>query len=47
VHEITHLLKQWREGRREALDELTPLVYSELKRIAAAFLNGERPGETL
>jgi RNA polymerase sigma factor (TIGR02999 family) len=46
-HEITHLLNQWREGHREALDELAPLVYSELKRIAAACLNGERPGETL
>lgn len=46
-HEITHLLHRWRGGHRAALDELFPLVYSELKRIARACLNGERPGETL
>lgn len=46
-HEITRLLDRWRCGQREALDELVPLVYSELKQIAAACLSGERPGETL
>jgi RNA polymerase sigma factor (TIGR02999 family) len=46
-HEITHLLHRWRGGHRAALDELFPLVYSELKRIAAACLNRERPGATL
>jgi RNA polymerase sigma factor (TIGR02999 family) len=45
--QITNLLDQWRQGRRGALDELMPLVYSELKRIASAFLEGERPGATL
>jgi RNA polymerase sigma factor (TIGR02999 family) len=46
-HEITHLLNQWRGGHRAALDELLPLVYSEMKRIAAACLHRERPGATL
>ena len=46
-HEITRLLHRWRGGHRAALDELFPLVYSELKRIAAACLNRERPGATL
>ena len=46
-HEITRLLDRWSEGDREALDELMPLVYLELKRIAAAYLGGERPSATL
>jgi RNA polymerase sigma factor (TIGR02999 family) len=44
---ITGLLDQWSQGRRGALDELMPLVYAELKRIAGAYLDGERPGATL
>jgi RNA polymerase sigma factor (TIGR02999 family) len=46
-YEITHLLERWSEGHREALDELMPLVYSELKRIATAYLEGEQPTATL
>lgn len=46
-HAITQLLDRWSEGDREALDELMPLVYSELKKIAAAYLGGERPSATL
>jgi RNA polymerase sigma factor (TIGR02999 family) len=44
---ITVLLDQWSQGRRGALDELMPLVYAELKRIAGAYLDGERLGATL
>jgi RNA polymerase sigma factor (TIGR02999 family) len=44
---ITRLLERWGAGEREALDELMPLVYSELKRIATAYLDSERPGATL
>jgi RNA polymerase sigma factor (TIGR02999 family) len=47
VSQITSLLDQWSQGRRGALDELMPLVYSELKRIAAAYLEEERPSATL
>lgn len=45
--EITGLLQQAREGSRSALDELLPLVYNELKRIAASKLASERPNHTL
>jgi DNA-directed RNA polymerase specialized sigma24 family protein len=37
----------WSEGDRQALDELTPLVYRELKRLAESYLRRERPGHTL
>jgi len=44
---ITGLLLAWREGNRAALDELLPLVYSELRRVAHRYVRGERPGATL
>jgi RNA polymerase sigma factor (TIGR02999 family) len=47
AYEITRLLEQWREGNRAAFNDLMPLVYGELKRIAASYLEGERPGATL
>jgi RNA polymerase sigma factor (TIGR02999 family) len=46
-HEITRILKRWHEGERGALDDLVPLIYFELKRIAAGCLNGERPSASL
>ena len=46
-HNITHLLKEWSDGDRQALDRLTPLVYDELRRQAARYLRRERPGHTL
>jgi RNA polymerase sigma factor (TIGR02999 family) len=45
--EITHLLVRWSHGEREALEELTPLVYDELRRLAKAYLRRERPDHTL
>ena len=44
---ITHLLKEWSEGDERALEELTPLVYGELRQQAARYLRRERPGHTL
>ena len=44
---ITTLLQQWSEGRTEALDELLPQVYDELRKRASAYLKRERPGHTL
>lgn len=44
---VTQLLMDWRGGRGEALDELMPLVYAELRRLASSALNGESPGHTL
>lgn len=46
-HEITELLAEWREGNQSALDELYPLVYNELHRIARRYMSRERKGHTL
>src|SRR5687767_9033116 len=46
-HEITQLLAEWREGNQEALDELYPLVYDELHRLARHYMSRERKGHTL
>jgi RNA polymerase sigma factor (TIGR02999 family) len=45
--EITQLLREWSDGKEEALQNLLPLVYAELHRQAASFLRKERPGHTL
>ncbi len=44
---VTVLLQAWRDGDRTALDRVVPLVYTELRRIAAAYLNREPDGHTL
>jgi len=41
------MLLAWGEGNRTALDELLPLVYADLHRMAHRFVRGERPGGTL
>ncbi|MFN0100686.1 MAG: sigma-70 family RNA polymerase sigma factor [Bryobacteraceae bacterium] len=46
-HAITELLAQWRRGDAGALDELMPLVYDELRRVAERCLRAESPGHTL
>ena len=45
--EITELLLAWREGKQDALQRLTPLVYAELHRLAHNYMAGERTGHTL
>jgi RNA polymerase sigma factor (TIGR02999 family) len=45
--EVTVLLGQLRLGRKEALPELLPLVYRELRRLAGHYLRDERIGHTL
>lgn len=45
--EITHLLQGWRAGDPKALDELLPLVYKELQRLAHFQLRNERADHTL
>lgn len=45
--DITQLLLDWSEGDREALDQLLPLVYEELRRLAHHYIGLERPGQTL
>ena len=44
---ITALFHKLREGDQAALDELLPLVYGELRRIARSFMRRQRPGHTL
>lgn len=44
---ITHLLKEWSDGDQQALDELTPLVYEELRQQARRYLRKERPNHSL
>jgi RNA polymerase sigma factor (TIGR02999 family) len=45
--EVTRLLLAWRQGDGKALEELIPLVYEELHRMAERYLRNERPGHTL
>ncbi|HRH41909.1 MAG TPA: sigma-70 family RNA polymerase sigma factor [Pyrinomonadaceae bacterium] len=45
--QITVLLREWSEGNPEALDELLPLVYSELHKQAKRYLRRERQDHTL
>ncbi len=45
--DVTQLLIDWKNGSREALDALLPLVYDELRRVARGYLRRERPGQTL
>lgn len=44
---ITQLLVAWKQGDQQALDQLTPLVYRELRRLAHGYLAGERRGHVL
>ena len=46
-HEVTQLLIEWTNGSPAARDELMPLVYEELRRLAHRHMRGERPGHTL
>jgi len=45
--EVSALLEEVRLGHSDALERLMPLVYRELRRIAANQMRGERPGHTL
>jgi RNA polymerase sigma-70 factor, ECF subfamily len=46
-HTVTQLLVEWGRGNPQALEELTPLVYAELRQLAASYLRRERPDHTL
>jgi len=45
--EVTQLLIDWSNGDQAALDQLIPLVYDELRRLARSYMRRERPGHTL
>jgi RNA polymerase sigma-70 factor (ECF subfamily) len=45
--ELTRLLEAWSNGDQQALDQLMPLVYEELRRLAHRYMKSERAGHTL
>ena len=47
MSEVTKMLEDYRNGNREVLDELLPLVYGELRRLAHSYLRSERQDLTL
>jgi len=47
THEVTQLLLAWSDGDQTALEELTPLVYAELRRLAERHMRRERAGHPL
>ena len=44
---VTEWLKRWEAGDEEALQQVAPVVYQDLKRLAASFLSHERSDHTL
>jgi RNA polymerase sigma factor (TIGR02999 family) len=47
AEKVTLLLGKWRDGDAGALQELTPLVYDELRRLARQYMKGQSPEHTL
>src|SRR5262249_50313006 len=47
TQQVTRLLAAWSEGDSSALEKLTPLIYSELRRLARYYMAGERHAYTL
>ena len=47
IHEVTRILEAIQGGDLKAADELLPIVYQELRRLAARKLSHEKPGQTL
>src|SRR5688500_11170660 len=45
--DVTHILSQIESGDPSAAEQLLPLVYDELRKLAAAKLAQEKPGQTL
>lgn len=45
--DITLLLNRWSDGDERAMEELTPLVYAELKQLSMRIFRSENPGHTL
>src|SRR5262245_4882294 len=47
MNEVTRILSELAQGDAQAADQLLPLVYDELRQLAAARLAQEKPGQTL
>jgi len=45
--DLTRLLQEWKNGDDQAIGRLTPIVYNELRRLAAHYLRGEHAADTL
>lgn len=45
--DLTALIQDWRQGDGNALEQLTPIVYEELRRLARRQISGEKPNHTL
>lgn len=45
--QVSQLVEQASKGKEEAMAELLPVVYGELRRVAAGYLRREKPGQTL
>jgi RNA polymerase sigma-70 factor, ECF subfamily len=45
--EVSQLLLDWSQGNNAALDELIPVIYQELRRLAHHYMRQERAGHTL
>jgi len=45
--DVTRLLVLWTRGNQQAMEDLLPLVYDELRKLARRYLQRERPGHTL
>jgi RNA polymerase sigma factor (TIGR02999 family) len=45
--EVSHLLRAWSAGDSAALNQLTPVVYDELRRLARYYMRNEKPGHSL
>ena len=47
THDVTELLHAWGQGEDAALEQMIPIVYHELRRMARRYMAGERQGHTL
>ena len=47
MNDVTQILSQIEQGDPSAAEQLLPLVYEELRKLAAAKLANEKPGQTL
>jgi len=45
--QVTQLLREWAKGNQDALHELMPAVYAELRRMAKWYMSHQNPGHTL
>jgi RNA polymerase sigma factor (TIGR02999 family) len=45
--DVTQILQEWSEGDESAPERLMPVVYQELRRLAASYIQRERPDHTL